>query len=276
MAKANIRLNLKNVDHRDDPRCHGALDNLPILDVLRPEFRQGGLSTLNMITIPKDPAVPGVRGICSLPSPGDDLTVDSMLKQDVCAIAALGKNYATMIPTFAHEVFHWLGLNHVPFRSFVPGGKDNLMVAGTNVISIHTLSEEQRRVARQWGHIRQNGQKNGFGITHDVADPPPTDVGGTYAPGSGPMPDPEAGNGSPGEGNNELGTGGPPAKATCGDAGNGGRPPDGSYLGYGNAAGFAGNTLGDGGLPGDAPPAAAPGDEQQDVSRQGGQYRRFK
>ena len=136
------------------------------------------------------------------------------------------------------------------------------------------LSKEQIRVLRQVAHIRQHGQADGTGIDHDVADPPPADVGGTYAPGSGPMPGPKAGNGSSGEGNNTPGGVDPPTKATCGDGRNGGRPLDGSYLEDGNAAGSAGNDLGNGGLPGSVPPVL--GEEQQDVSWLSGQYRRSK
>lgn len=131
MAEANITLKLTHLDHRDDPRCRGALENNAVFyETLLPEFHQGGVSTLNVITIPRNPEQPGDVGTCTNPAPGNNIKVTSDKKQDGCAVAVLGDKVSAVIPVLAHEVFHWFGLQHVQYRS-QPGGRENLMVPST-------------------------------------------------------------------------------------------------------------------------------------------------
>ncbi|OAQ85124.1 hypothetical protein VFPBJ_03897 [Purpureocillium lilacinum] len=83
---------------------------------------------------------------------------------------------------------------------------------------------EQIRILRQWGNIRKHGQEDGFGITHDAADPPPRGPAGTYCPGAGGSDGGAGGSGgdagntdgqSSGEGGGAPASGSPPGGAGC-------------------------------------------------------------
>lgn len=109
---AKIKFNLGNVSRIDNVRCNAGLTDNQAMDSLKAEVHQGNTSTLNLVYVPTNQG-PGVKGVCVLPQPGDDIA-SNIGSKDGCVVAAdtLTDNSGASITT-THEMGHWLSLPHV-------------------------------------------------------------------------------------------------------------------------------------------------------------------
>ncbi len=66
-----------------------------------------------------------------MPTPRQNFLIEPVLKRDGVVVTMRGDELPIVIPILAHEVFHWFGLTHVPFRSSSPVKVENLMTSST-------------------------------------------------------------------------------------------------------------------------------------------------
>ncbi|KAK4082515.1 hypothetical protein Purlil1_11173 [Purpureocillium lilacinum] len=192
-ARAKIRFDLQKAMRHRECGLDGAKSDQKYIDRLMGKVRQGGLGTYNLLIRPGDDGESSA-GACRTQPPGTDIsTVIGGL--DGCnagdyridrAGTGSGNSSRRGDHLVAHETGHWLGLKHTFPISQAPEEWANFMEPAIPAGTKYYWSCDQIRVARQWCIIRLRGQEDGFGVNHDVADPPPRGPDGTFCPGTGP------------------------------------------------------------------------------------------
>ena len=164
LKRGKMSFHLSNVTRFNHERCTSDLTNLQAMNALKTDRHVGGPETLNIVVVQSNEG-PGVKGVCVLPTLGDDIgrylgktdgcvvaidTVAGVKTREMQAPGNYGNGWTDFVKRFwrrqdgtigpddgarldgsqniiTHEMGHWSGRRHLEGRNNPGGGEGNVM-----------------------------------------------------------------------------------------------------------------------------------------------------